>query len=94
MSANWVENVTGEGEVYFYDTVSGTSSWDKPEALLTDEEKRLQSLEFVWAKHAEDVWVPAVVLKKGAGTSTTIKSQTKNSTFNAAIKPSIHRTIR
>lgn len=35
----WTEHQTGDGRKFFYHQESGTSTWEKPEALMTPEEK-------------------------------------------------------
>lgn len=42
-AANWTQHKTPEGQVYYYNTVTKQSSWDKPDDLKTETERLLDS---------------------------------------------------
>ena len=42
----WTEHTTAEGRKYWYNNFSKTSTWEKPEELLTEVEKALKECEW------------------------------------------------
>jgi len=72
----WVERVTFDGRPYFYNTSVFSQeriSWDKPDELMTTEEKEKTTGEWVWVPHPSDYWQPAKVVKRSKDGSTIVQ---------------------
>lgn len=59
----WREIRTPEGKVYFFNTASKETSWDRPKEL-EDDDDRDESAEWFWVEDGEDAFVPAKLVKK------------------------------
>jgi ABC-type oligopeptide transport system ATPase subunit len=67
----WQALTNAEGIEYYFNTVTRETSWDKPEELMTDEEKASGSNWF-WVPHEEECYVPGLVLGQ-QGTKSTVE---------------------
>ena len=54
----WQALLTDDGLEYYVNTENGTTTWDKPEELMTPDEINSQGT-WVWAPHQTNVYVPA-----------------------------------
>jgi hypothetical protein len=63
--SEWQALKTPEGLDYYYNTVSGVTTWDKPDELQTDDELANRG-EWVWVPDDEMCYVPGTVKSKGA----------------------------
>ena len=57
MSGNWVAKKTIDGMDYYYNTSSKALTWDKPEALKTAEEKRVDDQNLAWVPNQQHCYV-------------------------------------
>lgn len=55
----WEEKLTLEGLTYYYNTGSKEVTWDKPDELLSAQEREENQGTWTWVPHAKDVWQPA-----------------------------------
>ncbi len=63
----WNERRTVDGMPYYYNTVNDNVSWEKPDALKTDEEKAVDSGTWVWVRDTNEAWLPAQRMDGGTG---------------------------
>ena len=52
---------------YYYNTVNENVSWEKPDALKTEEEKAVDSGTWVWVRDEREAWLPAQRVDGGTG---------------------------
>jgi myosin heavy subunit len=71
---SWVEKFTADKVPYYYNTVSESVSWDKPNCLKTAEERHQDEGEWVWVSDPVEAWVPARV-KSRTGDSVSVQLQ-------------------
>lgn len=55
----WQEKTTLEGLVYYYNTSSKEVTWEKPDELLSPQEREENQGTWTWVPHPQDVWQPA-----------------------------------
>lgn len=55
----WEEKVTLSGQEFYFNTDTEQVSWQKPEELMTPEEKEDNSHTWVWVPHENLLWQPA-----------------------------------
>jgi hypothetical protein len=60
----WHELTTAEGSVYYVNTETKETQYDKPVELMSADELALSG-KWVWVPHEEEVYVPAKVLNDG-----------------------------
>ena len=58
----WEERFTVDGVPYYYNPSTDCLSWEKPECLRTEEEKREGSSRWVWLEDPEQAWIPVCVV--------------------------------
>ena len=58
----WEERFTVDGVPYYYNTLHDTLSWDKPDCLLTEAERKEGKRKWVWIENEKDGWVPLCVV--------------------------------
>ena len=58
----WEERFTVDGVPYYYNPSTDCLSWEKPECLRTEEEKREGSSRWVWIEDPEQAWIPVCVV--------------------------------
>ena len=54
--SGWIEKKTIEGQSYYFNTVKEILSWDKPDALKTAEEKRVDEANLCWITDKKEGW--------------------------------------
>eukprot|EP01083_Nonionella_stella_P052430 139092_1 len=64
--ADWTELTSGDGLVYYYNTKTHETSWEKP-LELKDIDEMEQDGEWVWMPHSRECFVPARVINREAG---------------------------
>jgi myosin heavy subunit len=77
----WVEKQTLEGMEYYYNADTEAVSWDKPDALKTDDEKAHASGEWVWIPHATKVWQAGRKIKEKEDGTTKFKTLDDESVY-------------
>jgi len=60
----WEERWTVDELPYYYNKMTEGVTWEKPDALKTDEELEHESGEWTWVPHPTNVWQGARVVKK------------------------------
>eukprot|EP00924_Labyrinthula_sp_SR-Ha-C_P000553 maker-scaffold_27-snap-gene-2.56-mRNA-1 protein AED:0.17 eAED:0.17 QI:0/0/0/1/1/1/2/0/1327 len=60
----WQERRTLDGMAFYIETETEEVSWQKPEALMSAEEKQASEGEWVWVPHPVDMWQAGKVVKK------------------------------
>lgn len=58
----WEERFTVDGVPYYYNPSTDCLSWEKPECLRTEEERREGSSRWVWIEDPEQAWIPVCVV--------------------------------
>lgn len=58
----WEEKLTLEGLTYYYNTSTKEVTWDKPDELLSAQEREENQGTWTWVPHAKDVWQPVGIL--------------------------------
>jgi hypothetical protein len=58
----WSERQTVDGMPYYYNSLNDNVSWDKPDVLKTEEEKQIDSGNWVWIRDPKEAWLPAQLL--------------------------------
>ena len=66
----WLEKFTTEGVAYYFNETRDELTWDRPEALLTTEEKSQAKQKLVWVRDEEHSWLPARIVKESKGKAT------------------------
>lgn len=77
--AEWQMLKSAEGLDYYYNTVTQETTWDKPDALKTEDELKAAG-DWVWAPHDMHCYIPATVVGQNGG-QTTVRAKT-GETFN------------
>lgn len=57
----WEERMTVDGVPYYYNKSTDCLSWEKPDCLRTEEEKKEGSTHWAWLED-EGAWVPVCVV--------------------------------
>ena len=52
----WIEKKTIEGQSYYFNTKKEILSWDKPDALKTAAEKRVDEANLCWIPDKKEGW--------------------------------------
>ena len=78
----WQELTTAEGSVYYVNTETQETQYDKPVELMSEEELALSG-EWVWVPHEEEVFVPAKVLNPGK----------KGKNYKVAMEDGVEKTV-
>jgi hypothetical protein len=60
----WEERWTVDELPYYYNKLTESVTWEKPDALKTDEELEHEAGEWTWVPHPTNVWQGARVVKK------------------------------
>ena len=55
-ASEWVEHTTPQGRIYYYNSRTEASVWEKPESLMTPGEKHLAKCP--WKSHKYDIKAP------------------------------------
>ena len=58
----WEERKTVDGVPYYYNNKTKCLSWEKPDVLLTEQERSQGSQRWVWVADAEEAWIPICVV--------------------------------
>ena len=66
----WLEKFTTEGVAYYFNEARDELTWDRPEALLTAEEKSQAKQKLVWVRDEVHSWLPARIVKESKGKAT------------------------
>lgn len=61
----WSERATVDGMPYYYNSLNDNVSWEKPDELKTEEEKKIDSGNWVWVRDKKEAWLPAQLLDDG-----------------------------
>lgn len=65
---SWQEKQTIDGLPYYYNSSTEEITWDKPEALMSRDEKAEDEGQWVWIPHPKRLWQPARILSEdGSG---------------------------
>ncbi len=67
-SANWKEKRTADDTPYYWNASTETVSWDKPECLMSEDERESVSGDWVWVKVDDGTYTPARIMKDGSDT--------------------------
>ena len=59
-TSEWVEHTTPQGRVYYYNSRTEASVWEKPESLMTPGEKHLAKCP--WKSHKYDIETPMCLI--------------------------------
>lgn len=60
----WTEKYTIDGMAFYLETDTNEVSWQKPEALMSEEEIKENQGEWVWVPHPTDMWQEGKVQKR------------------------------
>ena len=71
--SEWQTLQTPEGLDYYYNTVTNETTWDKPDALKSEDELQNQG-DWVWMPHEEQCFVPATVQSRYTYSSSSPKN--------------------
>ena len=64
----WSAFTSADGDTFYHNSASGELSWDKPECMMTDEEREKElGGSWIWVAHKEEVWLPARVTGRSGG---------------------------
>ena len=63
----WEERFTVDDVPYYYNKSTDCLSWEKPECLRTEEEKKEGSTRWAWLEDEEEAWIPVCVVGNGEG---------------------------
>ena len=63
----WEERFTVDDVPYYYNKTTDCLSWEKPDCLRTEEEKKEGSTRWAWLEDEEEAWVPVCVVRKREG---------------------------
>ncbi|CAM9589718.1 unnamed protein product [Chrysoparadoxa australica] len=69
---NWQQKKTADGTDYYWNTVTESVTWDKPDVLCTAEERDTASGDWVWVKDESEGWEPGRLIKT-VGDSVTVQ---------------------
>ena len=58
----WEERFTVDDVPYYYNPSTDCLSWEKPDCLRTEEEKKEGSSHWVWLEDPEEAWIPVCVV--------------------------------
>lgn len=60
----WEERFTVDDVPYYYNKSTDCLSWEKPECLRTEEEKKEGSTKWTWLEDEEEAWIPVCVVSE------------------------------
>ncbi len=67
MSAVWIAKKTIDGMDYYYNTSTKALTWDKPDALKTPEEKRVDATDLAWVPDEAECFVEGRIVSEAGG---------------------------
>jgi myosin heavy subunit len=79
----WSERVTSDGVAYYHNSLTDSVTWDKPNELKTDLERRHDDGEWVWVTDPSEAWVPAKVLTRNGNKVTLQMSNGSSNTVTS-----------
>jgi hypothetical protein len=73
----WSERITSDGVAYYHNSITDSVSWDKPNELKTEAERRQDDGEWVWLTDPTEAWIPVRVTNR-VGNKVTVQMPNGN----------------
>jgi hypothetical protein len=82
-TGGWECRNTSDGVPYYYNFLSDSVTWDKPDALKSQAERNQDDGEWVWVSDPTEAWVPARVQTRAGNKVTVVLDNGSSSTVMA-----------